>query len=479
MKTVFRAACAAAAVTIAVSACGTDPATSPPATEPVQEDTAPLEPSPATTGPAATTAVVPTTQAPDEPAPVTTEPEPGDEVEPPQMTVWSTPRLFGTTLTAEWQVTPDEATCAYDLSDADGNHIGTGVATTSPDNTRGRGIRAEYDPASLDSLGTVSFQCTHRGVSSDILEFQVRRVTYQNRSENSVFPADDRHYFDHDEVAALFPECREGGRPPQGRWDYGPPNNITVIVDDVNGDGHIGRDDWLEMGLDFWESVFENWDTEVHEVGGPGGKGVASGWWTTAQLQMYIPNGEVTPQKARAEAFYGDNSNNVNLLWLYQDQENYLNLNWTTSPVRYIGGDGETHYVHPNLYQRLEDAVGWFSEEPDNVANWSIRSRHIRDDGISGSDQNPRNVQIQYLLWEWMDTRYRFVPVDKEPTAWAMRTLLEARSSNCVAARMNAHCRSGDFHTSPHMRHPSQGGSRLGAVLWSAICPDIDPNKET
>ena len=172
-------------------------------------------------------------------------------------------------------------------------------------------MKVEYDPGTSDALGTVAVQCTHQGATSDPAEFQIYRISYQNRSENSVFPATDEYYFDHDEVAALFDQCRTGGRPPApASADYPPPIHMVGRVDDVDGDGWVSENDWLNQGLDFWESVFENWDTEIHDIGG---KVVASGWWTSEQLRMYYPSGIITPQSARQEAFFLDSHD---LLWL-------------------------------------------------------------------------------------------------------------------------------------------------------------------
>lgn len=471
-----RAAAVAIAAALGTAACGADTEAAAD-TEPNQAATTVPAPLPTTTAeptaPVTTAVPPPTTAAPDDPAPVTTEAQPDTDAEKPQVTIWSTPRLFDSTLSASWQVTPAEATCTYDLLNASGDVIGTGVADTAGSDERGRGMKVEYDPGTSDALGTVAIQCTHQGATSDPAEFQIHRITYQNRSENSVFPATDEHYFDHDEVAAMFPECRAGGRPPQSvSYTYPPPRHMVGKVDDIDGDGEFTYNDWLSQGLDFWESVFENWDTEAHDING---KTVASGWWTAEQLRMYYPSGSITPQSARQEAYYSDSAD---ILWLeaadsYNAAAN-VNYDWTVAPEKVKDDDGATYYYLRDLYLRLEDSVGYVSAG-DEIAGWDDEAKAVRDDGLPGNVPNPRGVRSAKLLWDWVDARYKFVPVDREPTAWAMRTLLEARSSNCIGSRMNAHCRSGDFHNSPHMRHPSQGGSRLGAVLWSTICPEISP----
>lgn len=327
----------------------------------------------------------------------------------------------------------------------------------------------DYDTVSIETLGTVSVKCTHRGTASDSIEFDVHRVTYHNRSENSVFPATDEYYFDHDEIAALFPECHPRGRPSTRQAE---PAHLVGEVADYDGNGRVDRNDWADWVLDEWAAVYANWDTKTHDVNG---KQVASGWWTDEQLKMYIPSGNVTAQSARQEAFY---TKGIDLLWLRTPvgpgSNDPVNSGLVLSPaVQDV--DGRTHYTLRNLYHRLENAVGYVSERPDSLAPWDVKARWIRDDGLPGYEPNPSSVRAGELLWDWTDARYSFVPVDKEPTAWAMRTLLKERSYSCVASHMREHCENGDFHSSPHMRHPYQGGSRLGAVLWSAVCPEISP----
>ncbi len=465
-----RAVCVAIAAALAVAACGADTDTDPDSdsdTEPDQAGTTVPALAPTTTAelsaPVTTAVPAPTTAVPDERAPATTETQPGAGLEPPQITIWSTPRLHGTTLRASWQVTPVEAQCTYDLRNVSGDVIGTGVADIAGSDDRGRGLRAEYDPGTAESLGSVVIRCTHLGAPSDPAEFPVHRVNYQNRSENSVIPATDAHYFDHNEIRALFGDCPLGKRLPTNELE---PIHMVGKVEDLDGDGWVSVNDWLNTGLDFWESVFENWDTDTHNING---KEVASGWWTNKQLRMYFPDGGVTADSARQAAFY---NNTVDLLWI--GGESSVNIDWVTGPLKYIV-DGRAYYAHSSLYRRLESTVGFVSEHPGSEAPWDIRARWIADDGLLGHDPNPPRVVSAELLWDWMDTRHSFVPVDKEPTAWAMRTLLEARDSECVAGKTREHCESGDFHSSPHMRHPNQGGSRLGAVLWSAVCPEITP----
>ena len=379
--------------------------------------------------------------------------------------MWSTPRLHGTTLSASWQVRPEEATCYYDLLDADGGQAGSGLAETSQEGATGRGIQVEYDPDTADALDSVEIRCSLLGGETAVSEFQIYRVNYKNRHPDSVLPADDEHYFDHGEISALFGECAPEGR---RRTRVSVPPNLAGEISDMDGNGTVDYNDYLYARLDFWMEVFANWDTEVTEVDG---HEVVSGWWTTRQMRMYYPKSSITAASARQHAAYDDSDGYLSLLPDGLPMEAYEVSIWVEYPYRHSYEDGSYYYFLESLYKRLEDSV------PDYASSeyWELR-QWVTDTGIVGAEKNGRGVFPNELLLDWMDTRHGFAPIDREPTAWAMRTLLEARGASCVATEMRAHCESGEFHPSRHMRHPDQGGSRLGSVLWSAICPEVSPN---
>ena len=94
-----RAAAVAIAAALGAAACGAD-------TEPNQAAITVPAPPPTTTAeptaPVTTAVPPPTTAAPDDPAPVTTEAQPDTYAEKPQVTIWSTPRLLDSTLSASW-----------------------------------------------------------------------------------------------------------------------------------------------------------------------------------------------------------------------------------------------------------------------------------------------------------------------------------------------------------------------------------------
>ena len=382
--------------------------------------------------------------------------------------MWSTPRLHGATLSASWQVMPEEATCYYDLLDADGGQAGSGFAETSQEGATGRGIQVEYDPGTADALDSVEIRCSLLGGETAVSEFQIYRVNYKNRHPDSVLPADDEHYFDHGEIAALFGECGTGKR---YRTKWSVPATTTDEVSDHDGDGDVDYNDYLDTRLDFWEGVFENWDTEVTDLGN---MKVASGWWTTRQLRMHHPASGITAASARQDAYYDASDRYITLLpWGELPPEAYQTGGyWAEFPIQV--GDGE--YFLRDLYLRLEDSVGYVANN-DAVPHAGAQGRWISDTGIaSNGNPNRQEVYPDGLLWDWMDARYEYAPVDREPTAWAVRTLLTARDARCVVREMRVHCTSEEFHLSRHMRHPDQGGSRLGSVLWSAVCPEVTPN---
>ena len=225
----------------------------------------------------------------------------------------------------------------------------------------------------------------------------------------------------------------------------------------------------LDASIDFWTEIYRDWDTaSVRDVSG---FELATGWWTTEQLRMRYPKSTITADNAPQLLAY---SWNIGILTgtVAGSNQDYTRSTFHHSPFK-AGG----FYYFKSLYNRLENDVGYRYVEGEEPLPPEEGARLIKDTGLSGTKPNPSRIRTDpgQLLWDWMDHRYQYVPVDREPTAWAMKSLLEARDSECVAATMREHCESGDFHLSPHMRHPDQEGSRLGSVLWSLICPEIKP----
>ena len=203
-----RAVSAATAVVLLASACSTatpadetsvepppSTATTTTTTEPAPDtNTAAPEPAPTTT----TTAAATTT--------TTTEPPPPK----PTLELRAVPQIHGNTLAARWRVDPLETNCYYDLVNTDSEVIGTGIAGIDlyEEDDGTRFVNEGYDPETAEAVDSVVIRCTVRGGEEATISHPVRRPVYQNRHPDSVFPADDDHYFDHDEVRALFPECQ-------------------------------------------------------------------------------------------------------------------------------------------------------------------------------------------------------------------------------------------------------------------------------
>ena len=422
--------------------------------------------------PPTTTSEAPATTTTTEP------PRPG-----PVITWWRTPRLYETQLSASWQVSladedadPEEVNCRFELLNADGEVIGEGTADLHETNPAGRGMKADYDPGTAGNLGSVRVSCSLQGSAASASESQVQRVNYQGRHPDSVFPDPDDstarlddYYFDHQEVAALFPECSVYGRPSSY---LAPPPNLSIEVADYDGDGEITENDWLNTRLDFWEETYANWDTAKRENNN--GREFATGWWTTRQLRMAMPYSTLTAETAPQALGFDDRTGVITINPGIR-QNLMSDANWWVEPFKGTYDDGYgAYYWLKSLYLRLEPAG--FVNDADNPAPFTgYIATWVPDDGLAGTKPNPRAVDPGALLWDWVDARYNFPPDDREPAAWAMRTLLESRYSGCVAHGMRAHCEGGEFHASPHMRHPSQGGSRLGSVLWSTVCPEITP----
>lgn len=475
-----RAACIVAVAAFAVAACATDEDLASDI-EPDQASTTVPVPAPTTTveltappttaAPPPTTAVTARTTVSVEPPQTTV---PAEEVEPASITIWHRPRLHGTGLTATWTVSPPTSRCDYTLLDAEGSSIGIGSADTSGSDEAARSIRVDYD-TNAEDLGSLLIECTPPAGDSVSAEREVTRVTYQNRHPDSVFPATDEHYFDHDEVRVLFPECRpdRAGRPVSD-WLATDPV-VELGLEDLNGDGYITEDEWYDQALDFWDSVFKDWDT-VSSVTSDG-REYATGWWTTRQLRMAYPYSTLTAANAPDEITLDKWVDN--LIPVAGSSQNLAGDDWSVRPARFVF-DGTEYYYHQSLYLRLV-AAGASEAATDIDAgrnpHTGIIALSVRDDGIAAAGPNPPKPEVfpGNLLWDWMDVRYSYAPINKEPTAWAVRTLLETRNAHCVATKMREHCESGAHHESPHMRHPSQAGSRLGSVLWSTICPEVTP----
>ena len=246
--------------------------------------------------------------------------------------------------------------------------------------------------------------------------------TYENRSASSVFPP--RAYFDHDAIRALFPECPPTPALPQ----------------------------WMVDHFAHWDWMYSNWDTETHTTYND--KVVASGWWTDERLAVWRPDQGITAASARRNASYIQSIDSLTL-W----GEGAVNTSeMYHSP--YIHDSGE--FTFPALYERLA-TVGFVSAS-EQVSTTIQDLTLIRDTSLAGT--NPEGINMFRLLWNWAQFRTQQAPIDKEPTAWAMRTLLEARDAGCVAEHMAAVCDGTRDAESPILGRTN----RLGQALRSIVC---------
>ena len=403
---------------------------------------------------AATTATAESADTADTAAPTTTQ-----AVAPvsPEITVTSGPT--GTTtgrdehgeggvFRVDWDVDPAEADCSFSLNDVDGNSVVHDVTGVTGAGETARTLEVLYS-VTLDGLPImVTLTCrtddgagTVVGLPVQIVEpgeettdaeaeteSEPKAVTknYENRSADSVLPATDDFYFDHDEIRALFPEC------PPGKWSS------------------AAAEEWFYGFVGMLHALYDGWDTEV--VSGRNGKQVVTGWWTDENLAA-----RWIPAPLAAEAKKQVHINPAGDLNIWGGSTNAVSFpEWHLFPWRQ-GDDG----FMLNLHDRLEpDDYEW---ERTPAFLWA------RDEGIQPHRAPPANVETAALIADWMVYRYQESPVTREPTPWAMRTLLEARDIECVSDEMKAICSAEELPESAHLRNDS-GSSPLGRALWSIIC---------
>ena len=259
----------------------------------------------------------------------------------------------------------------------------------------------------------------------------VRR--YENRAPDSALPATDEHFIDHAHAAALFPEC--GPAP-----SYDPDALISMIRD---------------------QARFAGFDRAVASGVVDGGhRDFATGWWTDDKLREH----------------YGGTYPGIDVAWAQQRV--------TMSPWNQVGfgrptsADGLVRFparvtvptsgsaFYESLYEIMEH---------DGYSDGDLPLRWVHHHGMT----TPRRVDPDdplwadgggLLLWSWTRFMHQFPPVDREPAAWGMLTLLLARHPTCVAQQMLAKCDEPvTAGTSPHLRS-DELASPLGLALGNLIC---------
>ena len=259
---------------------------------------------------------------------------------------------------------------------------------------------------------------------------------YQNRSADSALPATDKYFIDHTEVAALFPDCEPPG-------DVYHPNTLQRMSDRRSLYGGFDR----EVAQGFFHDRQRDF---------------VSGWWTDDKLQ------EV----------YGGTYPEIDIEWAKQRitmwSWNQIGFGQPTSADGQIdfpdwvrvpsstgaggGYKGLYELMVLNGYSDGELPLRW-------VHHYGLQTPHRVD-----PDDALWILQGGLLLWDWTTFMHQFPPIDREPAAWGMHTLLLARHPICVAQRMLAVCDDPiTADTSPHLRGDKHA-SPLGLALRNLIC---------
>ena len=259
---------------------------------------------------------------------------------------------------------------------------------------------------------------------------------YKNRSTDSALPATDKYFIDHTEVEALFPDCEPPG-------DVYHPNTLKRMTDQMAL--YAGFDSDVAQGF------FHDRQRDF-----------VSGWWTDDKLQ------EV----------YGGTYPEIDVDWAKQRV-----TMWSWNQVGFgqpTSADGQIDFMDGLTVPSSTGAGGGYRGLYEIMArngfsDGELPNLYVHHFGM----QTPRRVdpddalwtaQGGLLLWDWTGFIIQFPPVDREPAAWGMHTLLLARHPFCVAQRMLAIC---DVpitsSTSPHLRG-DEHASPLGHALRNLIC---------
>ncbi|WP_420437486.1 hypothetical protein [Candidatus Poriferisodalis sp.] len=279
--------------------------------------------------------------------------------------------------------------------------------------------------------------------------------SYDRRSPNGLLP--DGAYFDHAAIRALFPACPP---PDDDNWRSTWYGRLLFTVEEM-----------AEI-VGYWDRAYANWDTVISTYGGDP---VGTGWRTDEQLAMVYTGGLITAANVSDYLFY----ETTNDTWSigYDDVVTPETLNSEIPPSYgpYLWADGT--YTMKSLYLRAA-AVGYIADESQpEIADrqWAF----VLDTGVPTDGQpNPQGVSVADLLAEWMISVYNLEPNKRgEPTAWAMRTLLDTRDLRCVVRAMRSVC---GFGGSPdelaaiigeQAADTLSGGHRFGALMRNLVCP--------
>ena len=255
---------------------------------------------------------------------------------------------------------------------------------------------------------------------------------YKNRSPDSALPATDKYFIDHDEAAALFPAC-----PPSSSEAH--PNTLIAVARDFERYAGFDRE--------VTEGVFNGKQRDF-----------ATGWWTDEKLQDVYGNtySEIDVEWAKANVTMWA-WNQIGFGW----RSVYTWPDWQTAPK-------EGARVYRGLYERI--AMDGFIDNPTRPSQYWANHHGINPPRRVDPDDPRWIADGGRLLWDWTLFMLQHPPVDREPAAWGMWTVLEQRSEQCVAQSMLARCdRPITADTSPHLRNDEHASS-LGIALWNLVC---------
>ena len=451
MTRITRLIAATATAVLLAAACSSETAgNAPAATSPSVATTVGTTPALATAAQPDTSEAGGADDAAAEAAPTTAAPaQPDPSVEPPAVTVTDAPVALvqgrddsgeDGLFTMSFAVSDPDAVCGLSLIGADG--------TSAVHETRvfdETGAERDIEVAFAVEAGNMPIYVRLGCASGDSAEMVIgpgvmivdaeelasaaAAKKYENRSPDSVFPAADAWYFDHDEIRAAFPDCPRAGSWQMPAWFV----------------------EWAEIP----DALYAGWDTEATVL--RDGNRVATGWWTDENLAARWDPAP-TAAEARASGVMG-RSGGFSF--------------WGTSGV-YVAPP-EWWYSPWNAPDAPPDPLFWRLVDNGYTGHNVQAVIWARDTGIIPHRQMDFDeYETAGLLFSWMHYRYQREPVDREPTAWAMRTLLEARDIECVAVQMLWACDLSDpmshpYLESPHMRN-DEHASRLGLALWSIVC---------
>ncbi len=302
---------------------------------------------------------------------------------------------------------------------------------------------------------------------------------YKNRSPNSVLPATDEFFINHDEVKQLLPQCPRLDDP-HDQWH---PNTLREIY----------KDQIRQSGFDTVVTVSKRND--------PAGVLFSTGWYTDEKLQYYYgksySNPPITTEWARRKVAYSPNWNTV----LFQQPTHdlgkfsYQYPDWMTGPGR-DDRPGYRGLAYKLTSWYISDEWGPGRGNLESPTPWWVNHRGIKLTGRSDIDRQARispNVMSGrqrrdgtvpmsmggLMLYDWTSYMHQWPPLYREPAVWGLLTLLEHVDASCVYREVYELCDQPiTSDLSPHLRH-DEHASELGIALRNLVCGQFNESGRT